>query len=763
MNRNKAFLGLALAGLTTLFFVLTWQGLAFNYDFENFFQENDPDLDFYLEYREKFENDNDYLLIALGHKPDIFDSLFLEQSLQLKMMISELEGVLEVASLLDQEEALIGPFGVRFRPLLDWSSSENLQKTAQRLSEDDLWKGSLMDENANYLLLLVKNKQLISKDEGDKLYMAIEELLRQSEISDYKVAGKIKAQGAFVSLLQEEFAFFFVLTIIWVLLLLWLLYRVWWAVVLPLIIILIGIFWTISFLLLTGGELDVMLVMQPPILMVIGLSGMVHILSHYQGLIRKNVPKEEAVAHVFGELALPIFLTALTTSLGFISLYFTDVYSLKWFGLYTGLGVLFMFVSLMSLLPLALLSFSPLGSSQGKIWAKRWENSLGSLYEWILAKKGLISVLFVITSLIAGFFMYQVKTNGYILDNLPDDHPLMTDFRFFDEEFSGSKPLEIFVSVENEGLDIFDYQVLRELDKLEAFIKTNYKTDNILSPLTLIKSINKAKNRANPKAFQLPSEVAYAGMGRFVDQFREKRDLGVWSEDLKSGRLSARMEDLGSFEGQRLHQNLSSFVEQNIDKELLQVRITGTSFLIDKSHEQVTQNVFEGLGFAFLLVAFIVGLLYKSWRIAFLVLLPNIVPLVWIGGAMYWFGIDFKLSTSIVFAIAFGIAVDDSIHFMTNLRLQMAKGNVLDKAMHLTFMTTGKAIMLTTFILSSGFMVLMFSDLEIPWFTGFLVSLSLFFALLADLFWLPVLLFSIKKLLNAKIIGPLPEKQKLQK
>ncbi|WP_439484018.1 efflux RND transporter permease subunit [Cyclobacterium plantarum] len=763
MNKNKAFSGLAIAGLTTLFFILTWQGLTFNYDFENFFQENDPDLDFYREYREKFENDNDYLLIALGHKPDIYDSLFLEQSLQLKKEISGLEGVLEVVSLLDQEEALIGPFGVNFRPLLDWSSSENLKKTAQRLSEDDLWKGSLMDENARYLLLLVKNKQRIAKEEGDRLYMAIEGLLRQSEITDYKAAGKIKAQGAFVSLLQEEFAFFFVLAIICVLLLLWLLYRVWWAIVLPLIIILIGIFWTIAFLLLTGGELDIMLVMQPPILMVIGLSGMVHILSHYQGLIRKNVPKEKAVALVFGELALPIFLTALTTALGFISLYFTDVYSLKWFGLYTGLGVLFMFTSLMSLLPVALFTFAPLGSSQNKVWEARWENSMGKLYQWILAKKSLIAVLFVSISLLAGIFMSQVKTDGYILDNLPEDHPLMADFRFFDERFSGSKPLEIFVSVENDDLTIFDYQVLSEMDKLAAFIKENYKTENVLSPLTLIKSINKARNGGNPKAFRLPSELAYQGMDRIRDQFMERRDLGVWSEDLKSGRMSARMEDLGSFEGQRLHQNLNRFVENNVDKELLQVRITGTSFLIDKSHEQVTQNVFEGLGFAFFLVVFIVGLLYKSWRIAFLVLLPNIVPLLWIGGAMYWFGIDFKLSTSIVFAIAFGIAVDDSIHFMTNLRLQMAKGNLLDHAMRLTFMTTGKAIVLTTFILSSGFLVLMFSDLEIPWFAGFLVSLSLFFALLADLFWLPVLLLSIKKLLNAKVIGALPEKQKLQK
>ncbi|WP_073095120.1 efflux RND transporter permease subunit [Cyclobacterium lianum] len=763
MTQKKAFWGLALAGMVSVFFVFTWQELRFNYNFENFFQENDPDLEFYREYRATFENDNDYLLIALGRQPDIFDSLFLTHSRQLQQSIADLRGIDEVISLLNEEEALIGPFGVSFRQVLDWSSAENLEKSAQRLLEDDLWKGRLMDESARYLLLLVKNKQLISKEEGDRLYLRIKELLEASPITDHKVAGKIKAQGAFVSLLQDEFAFFFVLAILWVLLLLWFLYRVWWTVLLPLLIILTGIFWTIAFLSLTGGTLDVMLVMQPPILMVIGLSGMVHILSHYQGMIRKNIPKEKAISLVFRELTLPVFLTALTTALGFISLYFTDVYSLKWFGLYTGLGVLFMFFSLMSLLPVALYTFSSFDPGRQKGWSDGWESQMSKTYNWIFDRQGIISGIFVLISLIAGFFMSQVKTDGYILDSLPDDHPLMNDFQFFDDRFSGSKPLEIFIATGSDSLDLFDYQVLSEMEKLENFVRKNYQTENIVSPLTLIKSINKAKNRGNPNAFRLPSELAYEGMTRIRDQFIEKRDMGLWSEDFKSGRISGRMEDIGSYQGQRLHQNLQHFVSRNIDEQLLRVRITGTSYLIDKSHEQVTRNVFEGLGVAFLLVAIIVGLLYRSWRIAFLVLLPNVIPLLWIGGAMYLLGIDFKLSTSIVFAIAFGIAVDDSIHFMANLRFRMGSGKLLEEAMRKTFMTTGKAIVLTTAVLSSGFLILVFSDLEIPWFTGFLVSLSLFFALLADLFWLPVLLFSIRKLLNAKVIGPPRERQTRQK
>jgi predicted RND superfamily exporter protein len=592
---------------------------------------------------------------------------------------------------------------------------------------------------------------MISKERGDVLYASIESKLREYSFDSFITAGKIKAQGTFVSLLQKEFAFFLLFALAGVLLLLWLMYRSWWGVLLPFVIIVTGIFWSLSFLLLTGGELDVMAVMQPPILMVIGLSGMVHVVNHYQSSLAKGLKKDTAVYLAFKELGLAIFLTAMTTSLGFISLYFTNVYSLMWFGFYTGCGVMFMFLALFSILPFALYKFPSLQAAKKEVWAERWGNFLDRLYQEIIAHKKTISILFISITLVAGYFMSQVKTNGYILDNLPDGHSLLEDFRFFDDNYGGSKPLEIYLESSDDGIDLFDYNVLKEIEKLEKFVHENYETGFIVSPLTAVKAVNKAQNRGNPKAFTLPSALRYEKMQPFIDRIGETQTSRPWTADKTIGKLSSKTADTGSYIGQQKHQLLEKFVKDSIDNELLKVRLTGTSFLIDKSHEQVTRKVFSGLGFAFLLVAIIVGFLFKSWRVSFLVILPNIVPLVWIGCVMYWFGIDFKLSTSIVFAIAFGIAVDDSIHFMTNLRMQMMKGNGLIQALHITFLTTGKAIILTTLILVSGFVMLTFSTLEIPWFTGVLVSLSLIFAVFADLLWLPVLLLPFKEVIHKKI------------
>lgn len=756
MNRKMSKWAVGLAGFLTVVFIFTWQGVSFNYNFENFFQQDDQDLDFFKEYRATFQNDNDYLLVALINDKGVFDSAFLTRALLLSRELKTIEGVEDVVSVLDQKEPIISPFGINYRPLLDWSTNNSLSKSAQKIKQSKQWMRSLLDEHSNSLLLLVQNKQMIGKEEGDSLYASIEKKLETFEFDAFKTAGKIKAQGAFVALLQKEFSFFLVFAMIGVLFLLWLMYRTWWGVALPFIIIITGIFWSLSFLLLTGGELDVMSVMQPPILMVIGLSGMVHVVNHYQSALTSKFSKEEAIFNAFKTLGLPVFLTALTTSLGFISLYFTNVPSLMWFGLYTGCGVMFMFLALFALLPFALYHLSPLPSANREIWARRWRSFLENLYYKVVSKRKVVFMTFVSATLLAGYFMSQVKTNGYLLDSLPDGHSLLEDFRFFDNNYGGSKPLEIYIKSVDPGANLLDYKVLIEIEKLEEFVYENYNSAYIMSPLAAVKAVNKAQNRGNEKAFTLPSAFAYEKMQPMVERLVKTQNLKLWTSDKTEGRLTSKSVDNGSLLGKQQHEKLEEFVEKNIDQDLLKVKLTGTSFLIDKSHALVTYKVFTGLGFAFLLVGIIIGFLFRSWRVSLLVLLPNIVPLVWVGSVMYWLGIDFKLSTSIVFAIAFGIAVDDSIHFMTNLRMQMIKGQDLPNALFNTFLTTGKAIILTTIILVSGFIMLTFSDLEIPWFTGVLVSLSLIFAVLADLFWLPVLLIPFKNVIQQKINRWLP-------
>lgn len=750
-DKKSAFWGLALSAVISMTLLLLRPQLLFDYDFESFFPSDDPELAFYQDFRERFENDNDYLLIALGNSSGIFEKDFLENAFQLQTKLKSLDFTDNVSSILDLEEPIINPFGLVNRKVLDWNSALALRTTSERVLKDSRFSGNLISADGNYLLLILKNKQLIAKEEGDQLFGGVKELLENSGIEKIYSAGKIKAQGEFVDLLQAEFAFFLGISFLLIILILYLIFRTWWGIFVPVFVLATGIGWTIAIMMLLGKPLDVMSVMQPTILLVVGLSAMVHYLTFYLTQLRKGLAKDKAIQSTFSGLFLAIFLTFLTTALGFFSLYATSAESLKMFGLFTGLGVLLMFLSVALITPGLLYLFGPLSSVSNAKWAENWRMGLRVSLLWTLANRKSVVMGFVLVSVLSLIGISQLRINGYLLDNLPREHELVEEFNFFDQQFGGSKPLEISLEVGEKAQNLLDLKVLEQILKLETHLKDKFSTATIISPLTLVKNMNMALHGGNINAFRLPSPGQLLRILPHVDFALERTDMKLLSGDRKSGRLSSRTSDEGSLRSGILKKDLEDFLNTEIDSDLLKVKLTGTSILIDKSHETITHQMAKGLGIAFVLVGLVIGFLFRSWRISLLVLLPNIIPLLWMCGMMWLLGIELKLTTAIVFTVAFGIAVDDSIHFMTKLQSELKKGKSLLYAIKRTYLETGKAIFLTTIILVSGFSILIFSDFGVTYLAGLLISLALVFALLSDLLLLPILLLPMKKIFDSKI------------
>ena len=731
--------------LITLGVVAFRPAVIFDYDFESFFPQEDDDLVFYQDFRSRFENDNDYLLIALGRNPDVFDSVFLGLANSLNENLKKLEKADKTISLLDLEEPIINPFGIRYRRILDWENQENLDLSKKSILGSGQWKGNLVSDDGDFLLIILKNQQRISKKDGDILYGQIKNLVENSGISDFHIAGKIRAQGEFVQLMQEEFSFFLGISVLLIVLLLIAIFRTWWGVLVPLTVLTFGILWTIALSLYFEKPLDVMSVMQPTILSVVGLAALIHFFNHYLTQIRNGYPKNEAIQKSFSELWLAVFLTCFTTALGFVSLYFTNIPSLKFFGLFTGIGVMLMFLAVVLVAPGMLYLLTPFKVSENDSFSIMWRKAMRMFFSWTISNIKPIVVVFVLVTIFSGFGLSELKVNGYILDDLPEKNDLIEEFRFFDQEFGGSKPLEISLETGPKGDGLMQYEVLKEQEKLEAFVKETFDASAIVSPLTLAKSLNKAVNGGNEKAYTVPSEGQLLRILPYLEKAIETVAAQVLSPDLQSGRISTRTDDMGSLESRKMKTKLSEFLEAEIDPDLLKVRITGTSHLIDISHESVTAQMAKGLGFAFLIVAAIVGFLFRSWKMAVVALIPNIIPLIWVCGIMYLFDIELKLTTAIIFTVAFGIAVDDTIHFMTKLNVELNKGKSWLYAIKRTYLETGKAIILTTFVLVSGFSILTLSQFGVTFYSGLLVSTALVFALLTDLILLPVLLILLKR------------------
>ncbi|MBW3466334.1 RND transporter [Arthrospiribacter ruber] len=746
-DKKFSFWALGVALSATILMFCFPPKITFDYDFESFFPQDDEELAYFYAFREQFGNDNDYLLVALGAE-DIFEKTFLEKATAVNEKLKGLELVEGTVSLLDMKEPVIGPFGVRNRQTLDLEG--DLSKQAEKLMNSPQWSGNLLDSEADYLLIIVNNKNQISKEAGDELYAEISEILSESGINDIKTAGKIKAQGEFVELLQEEFAFFLSISFGLIIVLLLVIFRSFWGVVIPLLVLTIGILWAMAFSLYFGKPLDVMSVMQPTILSVIGLAALVHFFNHYLNMLRDGDARDVAVKESFSELSIAVFLTALTTALGFLSLFFTSVPSLRLFGLYTGVGVMIMFLAVVTIAPGLLYLVPAMKSAQSDSLRTLWRIGMRSAFLSVTKKRITIVCVFVSLSLLSGLALTDLRINGYILDNLPRNHELVKEFEFFDEKFGGSKPLELSLKVGEKADNLLEKEVLLELEKLENFVRENYESAVILSPLSAVKGINKALNSGSENAFRLPSQGQFERVREFVPQALEQSPVQILSHESKEGRMSTRTADMGSLKSNVLNENLYRFLVEEIDENLVEVRLTGTSHLIDISHESVTRQMARGLGVAFLIVAVVAGFLFRSWRISMVVLLPNIIPLLWMCGVIWLLGIELKLTTAIIFTVAFGIVVDDSIHFMSKMRIELAKGKSWLYALKRTYLETGKAIILTTLILGTGFSVLTLSQFGVTYYSGLLISLALVFALLADLLLLPLMLIPLKKIWDKK-------------
>lgn len=738
-----AFLGL---GIFLSFLILIFPPMpAFDYDFEQFFPVDDPDLAFYREYEKSFESDNDYLLIALQNPAgELAEIAFLERSNLLKENIKGLKGVDTLISVLDLELPKIGLFGISFTKVLDWETEESLQESKSKL---DQFPGSLVSKDGKSLLFLVKNNPDLSKEQGDSLYHSIRQIFSESEIKPKAVAGKIQTQGDFVSLMQEEFGLFLSASLILMLGALWWIFRSWWGIGVPVFVLSLGILWAFSLILFSGKALDIMSVMQPTIFLIVGLSALIHYFTHLIKKINAGVPKNQAVFETFRELTFAVWLTVFTTSLGFLSLYFTSIPALKVFGLWTGIGILVIFLALIFITP-GILYLVPISKSRNP--QPKPISFLHVLLSKVISKRKQIFLGFLGITAVSLVLGFQLNVNGYLLDNLPIDHPIQQDFAFFDEQFGGSNPLEIYLESGNDSSSLLDYEVLGEIEKLELKLRESFGERQFISPLSLVKSLNQAQNQGNPSAFTFPSRGQHLRMSRYFNQMLQMDGPKVLSPDQKSGRISSRVADLGSLEMGKKRAAILEFVQKEINPELLRVRWTGTAYLIDRGHESVTRQMLQGLFVAFVVVGLIGGILFRSMRLSLILLIPNIIPLVWMLGLMFLLGIEFKLTTSILFTVAFGIAVDDTIHFMSKLKTELDAGKSFLYAIKRTFLEAGRAIMLTSAILVAGFVLLGFSKFGVTHFTGLLISFTLIFALLADLFLLPVLLFPLKKVWDGK-------------
>ncbi len=735
-----------LAAMLAMTAFLSWGAslIETEFSFDNFRSGRDGEVEFYEAYRDSFAHEENIIQIALkAETATIWDSAFLATVDHIFQAIDTIPNVDSVISPTSLQYLRWTGLNVIRRPIIRYNSAKQIEQSKDLLSSDSILYSNFFSEDRQYACgLVLVNPEIMDTDARDDVSREIDKVLESIEY-EFIISGIPYIRTQYVGVIKGEMASFIILSVALTLVVMFFLYRNFWGVVLPIVVVVLSIVWTIGFMSVTGKPLDMLANLVPTIMFVVGIADTIHLVTRYQQDLSDGLEGELAMQSTLTEIGAAILLTSLTTAIGFASLVVSPLAPIKSFGLYAAAGVLFAFIISMILVPTALLWAKPekIRNSKGWVQLKFWEIYLDRLYHFVKRNPWPIVGGTVALLILCGVGISKVSFNTYLLDDISKNDPAKVSMEFFENNFYGSRPLEMAI-MPKEGHRLLDIDVLQDIDTLQKYLRSRQNISPFLSVVTYLKTMNKLTRGGSRKQYRLPETQAeveelmgYAylsdGGGKLLDR--------LMTPGRTMGRLSARMSDIGSYAFADFRTGIDSFLQVNGGIEKFDYHLTGSPIIVEENVEVLRKGLFQGLTLAFVLVALLMGLLFKSVRMLIIGVVPNVIPLLVTGALMGFMGITLRASTSIVFLIAFGVAVDDTIHFLGRLRIELSEGRDLETAIRNTVLGTGKALVLTTIILIAGFSMLLTSDFGGTFSVGLFTTLTLMVALFADLLLLPVL------------------------
>jgi len=720
--------------------------LRFDYDFEKFFPANDDDADYFYVHRKKFEADNNFLLIAVQREKGVFDKSFLNKIERFRAELSSIKYVKVVRALTNQNETFLNSTGGAFsKPYVNLKSNDFSNDSIRVYNSKELIN-TLISKDGKALCVFLKHEDVLSKKKSDHIVNEVERISKKYNFEKVRLAGTTVGQKYYIYKMNFELILFAGLSGILIVLFLFIAFRSGWGIIVPQVVIVSTVLWVLGGMGLFDTPMNILLTTLPSILFVVSMSDVIHLVSRYLDALREDHPKFEAIVMTVKEVGLATFLTSFTTSIGFMSLYFVNVQPVKTFGIVVGIGVLVAFVLTILFLPI-LFYFTPAPKIIHKQDNSFWSKRMPIWYEKIIGNGKTVLVISMLTVLVSLTGIYFIKADNLIMDDISESEPIKQDFNYLDTHFGGFRPFELAVTVKDTNDNIWNKEYLQTIDTVEKYLEKVYGVELKNTLVLALKVLNRSAHAGKPSEFKLPEDQrSLKRFRRFLKIAEQGKMIRLIVDSTERiTRITGGIPDWGNNKVSAKNEKFRQFLKENNLEQKLEFRLTGSAYILDKNISYLSLSLLKGLMFSILIVAGIMGLIYKSLRMMMISIIPNVIPLLVIGGLMGFVGLEIKTSTAIIFTIAFGIAVDDTIHLLGKFKFELMKGKSKMDALKTAFLVTGKAMILTTLILCSGFMLLLFSSFNGTFNLGFLLSITLFVALILDLTLLPVLIMYFYK------------------
>ena len=733
-----------------------------SYDFARAIPTNNPKYVEFEAFKKKFGESGGLLVIGIQtidiYTPSVFNSM-----MAMGNSLKKVKGVDNILSIAEAVQLMKADSGSKLVPVRIFNKEPNTQQqldSSRRVLENlPFYKGLLYNPATNaYLLGVNVNKDLINTKYRTTLVADI-----MKEVETFEKATGLKAyisglpfiRTTVSDLIKSEMRWFLTGSILLSAISLLLFFRSGSTMVMSLLVVIMGVVWSLGTVVLCGYKITLLTALIPPLIVVIGIPNCIYFLNKYHSAYRETNDKKLALVTMTGRMGVVTLFCNIAAAIGFAVFSFTKSAILKEFGVVAGINIMLLFVISLIFIP-SVLSFLP---SPKKYQLKYLDNRvliniLTQLERWTIHHSKWIYGITIVLTLVAVAGMLRLKNEGFIVDDLPKTNKIYTDLKWFESNFGGVMPLEIVVDTKKRKGVTASLKTFEKIDEFSAIIAADSNMARPLSVVEGLKFLKQANYDNDSSSYATPTEFDMAFLAPYLKaKTNESNNTslnkllnGFIDTSKRYTRISVTMKDVGSRRLPIILDSLKQQADRIFDSSAYNISFTGGSVTFLEGSRFIINGLKESIMWAFLLIAICMLYLFKSFRILLCSLIPNIVPLVITAGVMGWAGIALRPSTVLVFSVALGIAIDVTIRFLVNYKQELpVNGNNVKTTIEQTIRHTGISIIYTSLVLIAGFIIFCFSGFGGTQALGWLTSLTLVTGTITNLTLLPVLLLALRK------------------
>lgn len=534
------------------------------------------------------------------------------------------------------------------------------------------------------------------------------------------------------------------------------------ATLISVLIVIIGVMWTFGFIGLFGYEITILTGLIPSLVIVIGIPNCIFLTNKYQQEYSNHGNKAKALQRVITRVGTATLMTNLTTAAGFATFMITNSELLKEFGLVAAVNIVALFVLCLIIIPIYY-SYQPV--PQAKHLKHLNRNYMLKFMEWIEStvkyNRRYVYAVAIFLFVVSVFGALQIKTSGSLTEDMPKNTNFFSDIVFFEKEFDGVMPLEITIDTKRKK-GVMKLSTLKKMDELQKTIEEIPELSKPISIVNLVKYSKQAFYNGNPDYYDLPTSQEQSFILNYAKNSTKNSQKDIMksyvSKDGSVARITTFMKDIGTGNMEIVENKLLKKINVIFPSDRYKVTLTGKALVFEKGTKYLLDNLVSSLLFAIFLISLLMVFMFRSFKMVVVSLIPNLLPLMITAGLMGYFGIPLKPSTILVFSIAFGLSVDDTIHFLAQYRQELKNHNwKIKKSVFATLKEAGVSMFYTSVVLFSGFSVFLLSSFGGTVALGGLIAVTLLFGMLSNLLLLPCLVLTLNKSLANEQEFPEPK------